>query len=142
MRVIICGSRTFSDRTFAFEKLDKLLNGNKNIEKISGGADGADRIGEEYARSHGHVLKVFKANWGKYGKGAGPIRNMQMMQYALEDNPAIIAFWDGKSSGTKNMISIGKASGAKLHIIDIACTDDDSLKLAKQYNNADEEGKY
>lgn len=47
---------------------------------------------------------MFPADWDKYGRAAGPIRNKQMLEYILEENPIVAAFWDGKSRGTKNMI--------------------------------------
>lgn len=50
-------------------------------------------------------LRRFPAEWNKYGKMAGPMRNAQMMSYAKEGIPALVAFWDGKSRGTKNMIN-------------------------------------
>lgn len=45
-------------------------------------------------------VKRFPADWDRHGRAAGPIRNCQMAQYA----DALIAIWDGKSRGTKNMI--------------------------------------
>ena len=69
---------------------------------VSGGAKGADSFGEEYAAAHDVKVTVFKPDWKKYGKAAGPIRNKDMLDYASEDNPVVIAFWDGKSKGTNS----------------------------------------
>ena len=103
IRVIIAGTRTFSDYDLLCERVDDLLAKckDKEIEIVSGGAKGADALGERYAEEHGLPCKVFPADWDKYGKAAGPIRNKQMAEYA----DACIVFWDGKSRGTNNMIT-------------------------------------
>ena len=103
-RVIVCGGRDFDNRELCFESLDRYLKGYENIEIVSGHARGADTLGEEYAHAHGLKLAIFKADWEQYGKGAGAIRNRQMLRYASKETPVVIAFWDGKSRGTKNMI--------------------------------------
>ena len=70
-RVLICGGRDFSDRDYLFESLDSFLLNYDAIEIVSGHANGADKLGEEYAMLHGYSLKVFKAEWSKYGRAAG-----------------------------------------------------------------------
>ncbi|WP_197026348.1 hypothetical protein [Polaribacter sp. Hel_I_88] len=55
----------------------------------------------------------FPAEWNKFGKAAGPVRNKEMAIYA----DALIAFWDGKSRGTKNMIQLAKQNGLLLKVI-------------------------
>ena len=70
---------------------------------ISGGARGADRMGEMYAHKHGKDLRIIKPNWhpnGIYNPSAGYDRNEVM----AEDAHALIAIWDGESNGTKHMI--------------------------------------
>lgn len=103
-RVIVCGGRDFNNRELCFESLDRYLKGHENIEIVSGHARGADALAEEYAKAHGLKLTIFKADWKQYGKSAGAIRNRQMLQYASKEAPLVIAFWDGKSKGTRNMI--------------------------------------
>ena len=76
-----------------------------NIVIISGGARGADALGERYAKEEGFALERYPAEWEKFGKIAGPIRNSQMAK--LGD--FFICFWDGVSPGTKNMIDLIKA---------------------------------
>lgn len=119
MRVIVCGGRDFQDKDFCFRKLDEIISPLKNIEIVSGNAKGADAFGEEYALKKGLKLSIFKADWKKYGRAAGPIRNREMYHYALEDHPMIIAFWDGVSKGTKNMIDVAPKNGADIHIVKI-----------------------
>ena len=62
-------------------------------EIVSGGAKGVDRLGEWYARQRGLPCKAFPAQWAKYGKSAGPIRNAEMAEYADYG----VAVWDGVS---------------------------------------------
>lgn len=104
-KVIIAGSRGFSNYKLLREKCNEYLREKRkeyNIIIISGGARGADTLGEKYAKDEGFSLEVFPANWNKFGKAAGFKRNEQMAEVA----DALIAFWDGKSHGTKHMIEI------------------------------------
>lgn len=104
-RVIIAGSRNFNNYELLKKECDAFLSDKKkkyNIIIISGGARGADFSGEKYAQDEGFSLEKFPANWNKFGKSAGFRRNEQMAEVA----DALIAFWDGKSHGTKHMIEI------------------------------------
>lgn len=79
---------------------------------ISGGANGADRLGEIYAEKTGKPLEVYPADWGKYGKSAGPIRNREMANVA----EGLIALWDGESRGTKHMIETARGMGLRVYV--------------------------
>ena len=116
-RVIVCGSRNFTDKEICFKALDQLLGENPNVEIISGHAKGADQFGEEYAALHGIPTKVFLPDWKRYGRGAGLIRNQEMLAYSKEESSLVVAFWDGKSKGTKNMIETASAEGVKVYIV-------------------------
>lgn len=116
-RIVICGGRHFNDRTFFNKTLDELLPQYDNPEIISGHASGADTLAERYAEDHGIPYIIFKPDWKRYGRGAGPIRNKAMIDYASEDNPVVIAFWNGESKGTRNMIDQGRKRGAIIHVI-------------------------
>ena len=70
-------------------------------------APGVDTLAVRWANYHGYPLKEFPADWNKYGKAAGYRRNVEMAEYA----DLLIAFWDGKSPGTKHMIDIMKSKG-------------------------------
>ncbi len=114
MKIIIAGSRDFNDYSLLKEKSNFLLSKTtENIEIVSGGARGADYLGEKYASENKLKLKIFPADWIKYGRGAGFVRNKQMAEYA----DALIAFWDGKSSGTKMMIELAKEMNLKVKVI-------------------------
>ena len=97
-KIIVAGSRTFCDYHKVREALDKRKDEIKEI--VCGGARGADSLGETYAISHDIKVTYFNADWQNDGQAAGFIRNHKMGDYADE----LIAFWDGKSTGTKDMI--------------------------------------
>jgi hypothetical protein len=115
LKVIIAGSRSFND----YELLERLLDmylqrySADQIEIVSGGARGADRLGERYARSRGMALKVMPADWNRYGKSAGYRRNEEMAQYATH----CIVFWDGESPGTQHMIDLANQYDLALRIV-------------------------
>ena len=100
MRVIIAGSRDITDYNLVEEAVKE--SGITPTEIISGGARGVDRLGEQYAERNNLKCTVMPADWHKYGKRAGYIRNDRM----AENADALIAVWDGKSKGTANMIGI------------------------------------
>lgn len=113
MKVIIAGGRKFNDYDLLYKNCDKVLRIKKNeIEIVSGTANGADKLGERYAKEKGYPIKQFPANWDKYGKSAGYKRNEEMAKYA----DGLIAFWDGKSKGTKHMIDLAKQYELKVKV--------------------------
>ncbi len=97
-------------------QLDRLIKRYDNVRIISGHAKGADTLAERYAAEKGIQMQAFPAEWNKYGKAAGPIRNRTMLEYAEEETPVVAAFWDGKSRGTENMLKLAKAADAECHI--------------------------
>tara|TARA_Y100000592_G_scaffold100637_1_gene181639 strand:- start:699 stop:1460 length:762 start_codon:yes stop_codon:yes gene_type:complete len=114
-RVIVAGSRGFTDYEHLAYHLDKRF---KDTEKdlitiISGGAKGADALGERYAKEKGITLEVRKAEWDVYGRSAGYRRNVEMANMA----DACICFWDGESKGTKHMIDIAERKGLELDLV-------------------------
>lgn len=119
MRLIIAGCRTIEWNyldTLIDESINYINDTTKdlsNMEIISGGAYGADSMGEAFAHRFNLPLKKFPADWDKYGKRAGFIRNHQMGDYATH----LIAFWDGKSRGTKDMINYMKSLEKEVKII-------------------------
>jgi hypothetical protein len=111
MRCIIAGSRSFDDYGYMVQKLTGWCEEFMS-EVISGGAKGADRLGERFAKEHNIPLKIMPADWDRYGKRAGYIRNTQMAAEA----DVLFAFWDGKSPGTKHMIDIAYDKGLLVFI--------------------------
>lgn len=96
----IIGSRTFND----YEFLKTCLNEYKDKADVvvSGGAKGADSLGEKWANEMGIKKYILKPDWKKFGRSAGFIRNRDI----VSNSDLIIAFWDGKSSGTKHSIDL------------------------------------
>lgn len=117
MKVIVAGCRDFNNYDYLKAKLSILLSNFKpnDLEIVSGGAKGADALGERFAREFGIKVKVFKAEWKKYGNRAGPLRNEEMAKYA----DVLVAFWDNSSPGTKNMITNMNKEGKPLRIVNI-----------------------
>lgn len=111
MKVVVAGSRSITDYVLVEQAISS--SGLVVTEIVSGGARGVDNLGEQYANSNDVNLKIFKADWSRYGKAAGPIRNGQMADYA----DAAVIVWDGKSSGTKNMIEQMKKRGKPVHVV-------------------------
>lgn len=103
-KVIIAGGRDFQDYDTLCRICDFMLQNKSEVEVVCGMARGADLLGKKYALERGLKVAEFPADWESHGKKAGPIRNKQMAEYAN----ALIAFWDGKSSGTANMISLAR----------------------------------
>ena len=99
MKVIIAGSRTIEDYEYV---KDVIKRSNFTITEVVCGkaSRGVDALGERYAIENDIPVKPFYANWKKFGKAAGMMRNNDMADYA----EAIIAIWDGSSRGTKDMI--------------------------------------
>jgi hypothetical protein len=113
MRVIIAGGRDIHDYNLV---LDAIVECNFNIQTvISGGAKGVDALGERYAESADVPLKIFEADWATHGRAAGPIRNRKM----AENADALIAIWDGKSRGTKNMIETATKLGLLVYVKEV-----------------------
>lgn len=102
VKVIIAGGRDFDNYDLLKSTCDYLLQYYYDIEIVSGAAKGADSLGERYAKEKGYPIKQFPADWDAHGKSAGYKRNSDMADYGN----ALIAFWDGKSKGTKHMIDL------------------------------------
>ena len=102
-KIIIAGGRDFNDYTLLAKVCNEAIPrmaGDNTPVIISGGAAGADSLGEQYAQENGIAIERHPADWKKHGKAAGPIRNAEMAACA----DFLIAFWDGKSRGTQNMM--------------------------------------
>ena len=115
-RVIIAGSRAFDDYDILCKYCDRLLSQKQathQIVIISGTSRGADTLGERYAHERGYAVEKYPADWNRDGKAAGPIRNAQMAKVA----DALIAFWDGQSKGTANMINLARLKPLPFRIV-------------------------
>lgn len=122
---MIIGSRTFNDYNLLREKTDHLLSGvskDMQITIVSGGAEGADKLAERYARERCYRFLQFSADWSK-GKSAGYERNERMHRFlqkvSNEHNAkrGVIAFWDGKSKGTAHSFKLAEKYGNPIRVI-------------------------
>lgn len=110
MKVAVIGSRSFND----YNELRRILNGLGYItEIISGGADGADKLAEQYADEKGIPTKIFLPDWNKHGKIAGFLRNTDI----IENADIVVAFWDNQSKGTKDSIDKANKLNKKVIVI-------------------------
>lgn len=110
-RVIVCGSRDWKDRAKIATRLRALP---ANTIVVHGNARGADRIAHQEARKLRLAVEPHPANWDRYGRTAGPIRNKEMADAGAD---LCIAFWDGQSAGTNNMIEQATKAGIPVEII-------------------------
>lgn len=108
MRLIVCGGRNYNNN----QELKSLIDRFENIEIIiHGAATGADTLAGQIAREKGIEEISFPANWEKYGRAAGGIRNKQMLDEGKPD--AILAVKGGR--GTTNMINQALKAGVKVY---------------------------
>jgi len=121
-RIIIAGSRGFTDYKYLEYVLDcyfnKYVSNKSEVAIISGTANGADRLGELYAESHGIEVIRCPAEWNKYGRAAGYKRNEEMAILSMSEGytGVLFAFWDGVSKGTKHMIDLAEKYGVYYYI--------------------------
>lgn len=108
--LLIAGSRSFDDVEM-FERIvaENMPAGAAETVIVEGGAKGADTLARDYARENGIHFSEFKPKWSKYGKAAGPFRNVEMIEFVREHGEAELGgsalfFWDGQSRGTAQCI--------------------------------------
>jgi hypothetical protein len=111
MRVLVCGSRKWTDRKKVWDELN-FLHHPRFI--IHGGARGADSLASEWAAYYDVPQRIFLPDWELYGKRAGILRNNQM----LDTNPdLVLAFWDGESKGTAHTIKEARKRGIQTKVV-------------------------
>lgn len=103
MRLLVCGSRTYTNK----EVIRQVVKDLDPDTIISGGAKGADSLAEEVADELGIYCEVYLAEWDKYGKSAGPRRNERMLRLGKPD--MVVAFFDKeRTRGTSHMVRIAR----------------------------------
>lgn len=111
MRILVCGSRNWTD----YNRVERVLSEFSTVHKLDdvtivhGAARGADTIAEEVAEKLGFNTESHPADWERYGKSAGPIRNIEMLETGVD---LVIAFMSFNSVGTKHTVR----EAAKRHI--------------------------
>ena len=106
-KLLVCGSRGITDAHWVKSQIDSYWYWNlacyEDLIMIEGAARGVDLIAKEYAEENNWTqIKEYPAEWDKYGKSAGPIRNEIMVKEADE----VLVLWDGSSHGTLNDIHL------------------------------------
>jgi len=114
MRVLVCGGRDFIDRAEVYAKLDRLHAEYVFGTIIAGGAQGVGRLVVEWAQVRGIATQVFAAEWGSFGRRAGPLRNARMLAEGRPD--IVVAFPGGRE--TANMVKQAKAAGVWVLTVD------------------------
>lgn len=122
IKLIIAGSRDFDDyELLKKETVDFLVKSVgtmkdlTDVEIVSGGAKGADALGERFAAEHQLKVTLFPADWKNNGRAAGPIRNKQMAEYGTH----LLAFWNGQSKGTGSMVKLANKNNLNVHIVSL-----------------------
>lgn len=122
MKLLIVGSRTFNNYEMlekeCFKVIEPYINDNYEIIIVSGAAKGTDTLARIFAEKHHFTYKEFPADWDKFGKVAGAIRNNAMHKYISDtEERKCIAFWDGHSRGTAQNFSLAEKWNNPLQII-------------------------
>ena len=101
-KLAVVGSRSITDYSFIKRLLDRKLDSIECI--ISGGARGVDTLAERWANENRIPIKVFPADWDRWGKRAGYIRN----ETIIKECDICLAVWDGQSKGTLHSVTLCK----------------------------------
>lgn len=112
MKTIIAGSRDITDHELVARVVKD--SGFEITEVVTGCARGVDLLGSQWAAQNKIPWKAFPADWSKYPKAAGPIRNRQMAEYA----DALICIHHN-TPGSLNMLALAKARGLKIYEVKI-----------------------
>jgi hypothetical protein len=121
MRLLVCGSRTWTDRARLWQVLDRLVSEHSDgqvVTVIEGDARGADRLAGQLARERGWRLERYPADWTRQGRAAGFRRNARMLQQGRPD--LVVAFTLGplaESRGTADMVRRAREAGVPVQII-------------------------
>lgn len=119
MRLLVCGSRDCDSAPEIYSWLNAVDHQVGQIEVIiHGDAYGADKISGKWAEYEGRQVEVYPADWNKHGRGAGHIRNQQMLDEGFPDR--VLAFFRAgqETPGTKNMIERARKAGVPVTIVE------------------------
>jgi len=116
-KIAVVGSRSYDTPQdwIEFRKTMLEIIQDDEVMFISGGANGSDTMAEKFAKLYSIPILIWYANWNKFKKSAGFIRNQQIVDNAEE----LIAFWDGESKGTQHSIELANKKGIPVTVINI-----------------------
>ncbi len=120
MRLLVCGSRTWTDRARLWQVLEQLVSEHSDgeVTVVEGDACGADRLAGQLARERGWRLERYPADWTRQGRAAGFRRNARMLREGRPD--LVVAFTVGPlqhSRGTADMVRRARAAGVPVQVI-------------------------
>src|SRR5215469_18772214 len=120
MRILVTGSRTWTDRTTIYRALVEWMATDETghplhdqMILIHGGAIGADRIAGNFANAMGWGVEIHPAEWGTYGKRAGILRNVKMVDLGAD---IVLAFIRDYSPGATHCATYAGACGLPVKI--------------------------
>lgn len=113
MKVLVCGSRGYNDAATIRHHLSQLPPGTIIIH---GGAKGADTMAGDIAAELRFPVVTYPAEWDVYGRSAGARRNQYMLDEGKPD--MVLAFWDGHSKGTSDMLNRAKKTHVPCRMVD------------------------
>lgn len=112
MKLLVCGSRTFTDTHLPIMEAAlqpyAYIGSEHDVTLLHGDARGADRASEQVAKKWGWTVKRFPAEWDRLGRRAGLVRNLQMLSELDPKTDRVIAFWDRTSMGTAHTIEAAR----------------------------------
>lgn len=111
--VLVCGSRGWRDGSRIYDRLVALDKEHDQVTVLQGGAQGADRLARGWAWKLGMGVLTVRPDWRKHGKGAGLKRNEKMADMGPK---LVLAYWDGKSNGTRHMIQTARDRGIPVEV--------------------------
>lgn len=114
MKVLVCGGRNYNERDTVFAILDEIHAESIISLVINGDASGADRLSTLWALERCVPIHLGRADWKKYGRAAGPIRNQKMMD---EQRPDLVVAFPG-GAGTQSMIRIAEKAGVRVEVVE------------------------
>lgn len=115
VKILVSGDRHWTDKDYIFQKLDEISILTPPTIIIEGCAPGVDSIAEEWAKERGIENEHFPADWDRYGRAAGPIRNQEML---TTEPDLLVAFHPdlAQSKGTRNMVGLAEKAGVLTYV--------------------------
>ena len=113
MKLAIVGSRSFNDYSLLEKTMAEKFKVSDIELVVSGGATGADLLGEAWAKTNGIPVKIFYPDWANKGRAAGYARNVEIIKAADE----VIVFFDGVSKRSQHSIDIAEKQGKPCHVV-------------------------
>lgn len=134
-KALVTGSRLFEDLSLVRKAM--VMIANQFDELLVGDARGVDKVAhDEWEKLTNKPSRVFPAEWDKYGRAAGMIRNADMVRLLTPNSgDRVFGFWDGKSSGTKGCMELAKQRGIPVMLVDLVKEGEGHVAVSLEYWN-------